>query len=259
MKQYMLPEWQSILATNQLNDFEKLWNVNAELVEPLNKRRGGWSGVFRINVTLPTGEQRTLFLKRQQNHVYKPLAHFIRGAPTFRREMKNMKRFMKKSIAIAEPIYYVENGKPGDMRAILITASISPEYRPLDVWLEEWQKSSFPPIKEQREIARKIAYAIRRMHDHHIRHGALFAKHVFLKYTPGGTVAVRFIDLEKARYWFLPSGKADTDLHALHSSVHQLDTAKKLSFYKEYIKTSRLSKSNIGLLKKIKRRFAKRS
>lgn len=257
MKDYIVPTWQAILDANQLGSFEQLWDVEAELVEPRNKRRGGWSGVSRLFVTMADGQQVTLFLKRQQNHNYKAIANLIRVVPTFRREMRNMKRFMRHGIPIAEPIYYAERKIDKQTRAILITASISPEYESLENLYTQWSETTFPPIQDRREIVKKIAYAVREIHKRFIRYGALHPKHVFIKYAPNEPISIRFIDLENARYWYLPVDGADKDLHFLHRGLRNLRAADVFYFYKCYKNVDRLKKHHLILLKQVSHRFKK--
>ncbi|MBY0544184.1 MAG: hypothetical protein K2Q14_01380 [Gammaproteobacteria bacterium] len=77
MKDYMNENWQAILKANNLDNFEKLWNLKADWFEEPNKRRGGWSGVSRVELVHPEGGKAVIFLKRQENHIYKPLRNLI--------------------------------------------------------------------------------------------------------------------------------------------------------------------------------------
>lgn len=217
---YINKSWQPILAANHLDTFEKLWAIEADWFEPPNKRRGGWSGVSRIVLNGPN-EPVVLFLKRQENHKYRPLRNIVKGAPTFRREMRNIKRFLVHGIPIPEAVYYGERKVGKKSRAILITASIAPAYQSLDYWLEHWQQEGFPPEQEYKKILTAIAKAVSFVHKKRFKYGSMVSKHIFLQYTPGTTPHVRFIDLEKARYWFLPINAALSDLNALLKSVQQ--------------------------------------
>ncbi len=256
MQDYIDPYWQPILAANNLGSFEKLWETDAELVEPLNRRGGGWSGVWRLNLRMPEGGETTIFLKRQQNHVYKPITNIVRGVPTFRREMKNMRRFMQLQLPIAEPMYYQETKHDGYMRAILITASISPAYRALEDWFKEWSATGLPPLAERHKISAAIADTIRQMHDFSLKHGALMTKHIFVRYVPGEPVGVKFIDLEKARYWPFLRGGPVHDLTELVRTLPPLSRSEKLFFYKEYMHAENLQPQDRRLLQEVEKRLA---
>ena len=75
MKQYKSEQWQEILAFNDLDTYEKIWALKAEWFEEPNERRGGWSGVSRIELKLPSGGCVGAFLKRQENHVTSSISH----------------------------------------------------------------------------------------------------------------------------------------------------------------------------------------
>ncbi|MFN7097656.1 MAG: lipopolysaccharide kinase InaA family protein [Gammaproteobacteria bacterium] len=252
MKDFINPEWLSILKANNLDTFEKIWLLDADWFEPPNKRRGGWSGVSRLELQNPAGGQVVIFLKRQENHVYKPLRNFIKGAPTFRREMKNINRFIKHQLPIPDPVFYAERTVNKRSRAILITASIAPDYRSLEEWMQEWQWEGYPPRNEYNAIIKKVAETISKMHKHYLKHGALVAKHVFLNYVPGQEPSVRFIDLEKTRYWYLPNNSFEQDLKAFAKSFNSLITRIDMSrFYKHYMGVARLSANNIKLMRRV--------
>lgn len=252
MKDYINEAWLPILKANNLDTFEKLWKMEADWFEPPNKRRGGWSGVSRLELTAPNGEKRVIFLKRQENHIYKPLRNLIKGAPTFRREMKNIKRFVKHNIPIPEPVFYAERTVNKQIRAILITASIAPDYQSLEDWVAKWEAQGYPVKSDRNDIVKKVAEAIRYMHKCYFKHGAMVSKHVFLKYVPGQPSAIRFIDLEKTRYWFLPFNGIEGDLKAFAKSLKPSITNTEMGrFYKYYIGADRLTKENTKLMKKI--------
>jgi hypothetical protein len=258
MKDYINQAWLPVLKANNLDTFEKLWKLEADWFEPPNKRRGGWSGVSRLELDNPNGGKLVIFLKRQENHIYKPLRNIIKGAPTFRREMKNIKRFVKHNIPIPEPVFYAERTVNKQIRAILITASIAPDYRSLEDWVAKWQAEGFPDRNEHNEIVKKVAEAIRYMHKHYFKHGALVSKHVFLKYVPGQPSSVRFIDLEKTRYWFLPFNGIVGDLKAFAKSFMPAITNTDMSkFYKYYIGADRLTKENTKLLRRVNKKLNK--
>ena len=89
MTHYLSPDWQAILAFNQLDNFDAFWQLEADWFEEPNHRRGGWSGVSRILLALPEGGEAAVFLKRQENHLRKTIAHPLKGIPTFRAEIDN--------------------------------------------------------------------------------------------------------------------------------------------------------------------------
>jgi hypothetical protein len=257
MEDFINASWLPVLQANNLADFEQIWQLQADWFEAPNHRRGGWSGVSCIQITDANGKTIDLFLKRQQNHSYKPFGLPWRSAPTFRREMRNMLRYMHYGIPIAEPIYYAERKADGLYRAILITASIAPEYRSLESLYNEWSQQGFPSVKERHKIIQAIAKAARKLHQHYLRHGSLAFKHVFVKYQPGQPVAVKFIDLEKSRYWLIEKRRVGNDLSALGNEVSAVSLSDKLRFYKEYLGIERLTHRNARLQRVIAKRVTR--
>ena len=85
MKEYWYnDDWQQILFDNNLDDFDDIWKLKTKWFEPPNIRRGGWSGVVKIDLDTPQGKI-GIFIKRQQNHITKTFIHPIRGMLTFER------------------------------------------------------------------------------------------------------------------------------------------------------------------------------
>lgn len=256
MKDFIHPDWIDIFKANHLSTFNELWEKEAPWFEPPNKRRGGWSGVSRIVLQDLAGNDCVFFLKRQENHLYKPLRNLIKGAPTFRREMKNIQRFIKHGIPIPTPVFYAERTVNHKIRAILITASIAPEYRSLEEWLVDWDTHGFPPKKDYDHIIETVAKAISKMHRHYIKHGALVTKHLFLKYELNQPAAVRFIDLEKTRYWFLPYNGSENDLKAFgRSALPYVSKTNVLQFYKAYEGINMLNKRQTEWVKQMGNRL----
>jgi hypothetical protein len=83
MKDFIAGDWQQLLDGNGLDSFEALWTLDAGWFEAPNKRRGGWSGVSRCDLEVPEGGSVGVFVKRQQDHVYRSPRHPLRGMLTF--------------------------------------------------------------------------------------------------------------------------------------------------------------------------------
>ncbi|NNM59291.1 MAG: hypothetical protein HKM04_05700 [Legionellales bacterium] len=259
MKDYINNSWEPILKANNLDSFEKLWEIKADWFEPPNKRRGGWSGVSRLELANPEGGSLVVFLKRQENHIYKPIRNLIKGAPTFRREMKNIQRFTHFGIPIPDPVFYGERSVNKQIRAILVTASIAPDYRSLEDWSAHWKKEGQPSHADKKLILQTVAESIKKIHKQFLKHGALVSKHIFIKYQPGQAPSVRFIDLEKTRYALLSRRAVFGDLKALSRSLPDIGSVDKSRFYKYYLGTDRLTRENAGLMLKISNALSKKA
>lgn len=231
MKQYISPLWQPILAFNGLDNFDALWNLQAEWFETPNQRRGGWSGVCRVELLHPRGGTVVLYLKRQQNHRHYCWRHPIKGSATFQREARNIVNFKKLGIPSLNLIYFGEQEIKGDNQAILITEALT-DYAALDHWLNHWQGSPLTTMMKEK-ITFQLAKVIRAMHDAGYRHGSLYPKHIYLKVNDEQEPEVRLIDLEKARYSPFKKERVLKDLGTLkkHAVCTDRDRVRFLKHY----------------------------
>ncbi len=191
--------WQPILQQNGLDSFDALWNLDAEWFEEPNKRRGGWSGVARIQLRSPEGKKIGLFLKRQQNHMCRSPLHPIRGIPTFAREFKNIRRFQQLNVAALESIYFGQRQINGDHQGILLTRELE-GFSPMDApQFLPGEGGLLASIKARKALFEKLAGLLRRLHAEKWQHSCLYPKHIFIKPLAQEAFDVRLIDLEKAR------------------------------------------------------------
>ena len=188
--------WQSLFKQNNLGQFEALWTLESEWFEPPNYRRNGWSGVIKYPLTDNHGNTIWVFIKRQENHNYKTLRHPFSGVPTFRREFINIQRLNQHNIPTLTTLYYGERQINGKSQSILVTLSLE-GYESFESFFANDQ-----PVDDRltQKIMQLAGQHTRRLHDAHFRHGSLYPKHFFVK-AEGDTVDVRFIDLEKLK-WF---------------------------------------------------------
>ncbi|GEM_PF-94548 len=210
---------EAVFQQNRLAGFDPLWNLDAPWVEAPNERRAGISGVVTWDLVGPGGQSWPVFIKRQHNHNTRTLKHPLKGVPTFYREHRNITYLNKLGVPTIEVLYYGEQASTDGTKAILVS-------RALDgyVSLEDWLNSSAE--KDEVVVAsvlEQIVAAIKPMHQHRIRHGCLYGKHVFLKFfsdngiaTQGRTaVDVRLLDLEKAHFSLFKNRIITKDLSQL--------------------------------------------
>ncbi len=193
----------TVFQNSHLDNFDKLWSLDAPWFEAPNERRSGFSGVVTWEFIGQHGEIWPVFIKRQHNHNTRTWRHPLTGIPTFYREYQNITNLIKLGVPTIDTLYYGEQATADGVKAILVS-------RALDgyVSLEDWFKSSAE--KDELVIAavlKQIVAAIKPMHQHRIRHGCLYGKHIFIKFLPDNTsmasgaepiVDVRLLDLEKA-------------------------------------------------------------
>lgn len=237
----------------ELSTFEQLWDCEIAWFEAPNERRGGWSGVGRLQLQTKEGGSLCLFVKKQQNHGRRTLLHPLRGEPTFRREYKRLQYLQTHGIAAPQVVFYDEKVIEGQSRAILVTEELE-GYQPLDSLADIWFAQGGISRQYKQAMLRTIAESLRNFHQLGLVHRALYPKHIFVK-SADGQAQVALIDLEKARFspffWY----RAYFDLAALNRHAEHWSRSQRLCFFKQYCHLNRLS----GLSKWLCRCIVKRS
>jgi hypothetical protein len=169
-------------------------------VEPGNRRRGGWSQVFRF---VPAGAA-GLFVKRQEDHVYRSWRHPVQGRLTAEREFHALARCREAGVAVTDAVLYATSTAAGHQRGVLVTRALD-AYRALD---ELMLAREHPNRSARNRILLHTAALVRRLHAAHLEHGCLYPKHVMVHvaWLAGAAIAdtppVVLIDLEKCtRRW----------------------------------------------------------
>ncbi|HLF98545.1 MAG TPA: lipopolysaccharide kinase InaA family protein [Methylococcaceae bacterium] len=243
--------WREILARNGLADFDALWALHRQgWFEPPNRRRGGWSGVVRHETMTETGEPVGLFVKFQEDHVYRSILHGFAPRATYDREFANLRRFQAAGLPAPEWVYFGQMRQEGHLRAILVTRELH-DYAPLDTLNP--QELSRP---QRRVLLETLARSAQRMHRHFIQHGSLYPKHIYYRFGADGACDVRLIDLERGRWHPCRRSIAIRDLSSLLRRVrHVYRRTEQLRFLLAYCDTSRLNPRAKSLAKAILRRI----
>lgn len=242
---YFASDWRGVLELNGLRSFEDFWGLKADWFEAPNERRGGWSGVARIELRLPDGGTRGAFLKRQENHVTRTWRHPLRGQATLAREFDNCLEFERHHIPTVKPLYFGLRRVDGDLRAVLLTEELA-GFRSLADWMTEWRAQGPPAPRRRRQIAEALAAAVRLMHSRRFRHQCLYPKHLFLRLPDAGASPrgagpeVRIIDLEKAKRKAFRWLAARRDLSTLERHCGDWSLRDRIRFYRAYLRVTRL-------------------
>ncbi|MCK4509713.1 MAG: hypothetical protein KAU27_14290 [Desulfuromonadales bacterium] len=252
MKDHFPDHWREILRHNNLDSFEKLWNLELDWFEEPNQRRGGWSGVSRCDLELPEGGKVGVFLKRQENHITRTVLHPF-GMSTFIREIQNILRFKKASIPALEPVYFAVRKVEGDLRAILCSEALD-GYEPLENLVKRWSTEGWPDRNTRQRLMEAIASVTSRMHGHKIQHNCFYPKHIFVRLSETA-INVRIIDLEKAKVKILRRYATFRDLYALNRHSQGWSRTDRMRFLLIYLGRKRLDCD----AKKLWRRIATRT
>lgn len=251
MQDYLADNWKALLEENGLKTFDDWWQREADWFEEPNYRRGGWSGVSRLELKAADGTVRAIFLKRQENHVAKTLLHPIRGVPTFVREMRNILRLKEGGVAALEPVYFAVRKINGAQRAVLVTESLD-GFSPLDeISMDELAHGA------RRQLIKAVALLIRRFHAMSLQHNCMYPKHIFVKPTGDGYEA-RLIDLEKTKRRLFERTAMVRDLDSLNRHTDKWSSADRLFFIHCYMHSQSLTSAVRSLWSELLNRRKKR-
>lgn len=222
-----------LLEANQLGDFEHLWGYQSEWFEAPNDDRNGWSGVNRLLLKLPTGEELGVFLKRQQNYMRRTFLHPFTGESTFACEFRVIRYLMKHGVPVPRPVFFDAIASKEGTKAILVTEELN-GYRSLDIVLQELFKQPGAPIKTKKALLSCVAQVVKKLHHARIQHRALYPKHLFVNMEEPESPQIAIIDLEKARIKFIPVMRTIQDLSTLNRRLEGLSKSYRLYFFKQY-------------------------
>ncbi len=253
MSDFIHRDWQRILAHNHLQEFDQVWALEAPWFEEPNRRRGGWSGVSRVELALPEGGSRAVFLKRQENHGTFALSHPIRGVPTFQREFERIELYRSLGIPALVPVYFAVRRDPKGHRAILATEELV-DYVSVQELVSRWLRDGVPPRAVRRQVLQAVADLLRRMHDARLQHSCFFPKHIYIRTRPDGGVEARVIDLEKSRRRAFRGQCAQRDLYSLLIPSLHWTLSDRLWFFKRYLGLEKLDAPAKALWPSIARR-----
>lgn len=197
---YLDDDYAEIFTKNGLDSFEAIWDAEADIVDDPNLGRGGHSDVGILRLLDGDGEQ-CFYLKRQVNHNCKTVKHPFHGIPLAIREWLNIKRLKKAGIETMD-VACVGRVCSEDDRALLVTRALD-GFQTIGEWL-----SHKPQDKERQAVMETLGRLIGKMHRSGIKHGCLYAKHIFL--ATDSPKNIRLIDLEKCKpIWSKRGGPKD--------------------------------------------------
>lgn len=214
----------------QVSEFDFYWQQQGEWVEEPNQRRGGESGVQRLD----DGNGQLLYAKRQVGHIYRSLLHPF-GRPTVLRELDALNSFEQLGVRVPRIVFCgAERDADHQWRALLVSEALD-GFVDLETWYAEGSRERYPEIVHERML-KDLAQNLARMHLGHWQHGCLYGKHVFVNVI--GTddqaeVEVALLDLEKCRRRISCQRAAYNDLRQLgrHSSISKAHWKTLLYFY----------------------------
>lgn len=220
---------QAVLTESE-SEFEHFWATRGEWVEPPNLRRGGESGVQRVQ----GDDGRLLYVKRQTGHIYRSVLHPF-GRPTVLRERDALEGLRRLGVGAPQTVFCgARRDEKMQWRALLVTEALV-GYEPIEDWYAAGGRECHGEALHD-QLLQTLAQTLARMHRGRWQHSCLYIKHVFVKVTGKGEQAVAHVallDLEKGRQRLTARRAALHDIKQLrrHSSFNSPDWEKFIYFY----------------------------
>lgn len=187
--------------------FQQWWQRQGDWVEAPNIRRGGESGVQRLQ-----GEDGSLlYVKRQTGHLYRSLRHPF-GYPTAMRESDALQAFAQLGVSVPRLVYAGCRRQAGAWQALLVTEALE-DYRCLEERYAAGEAALWGEALHLR-ILQAVGATLGRLNRGRWQHGCLYPKHLFVRLR-ADEVEVALLDLEKSRRRLRAGQAARHDLQQL--------------------------------------------
>lgn len=252
MLTFFSTKYSSLLHNNQLDTFEKVWTREVKWFEEPNERRGGWSGVGRIELKQDDGTDLGGYLKRQDSHCKRTLMHPIKGVPTFQREFEMMHYLEQRGVCVPEVMLFGRNPN-GDLKTTLLTKELA-GFVPLENLTEQLFANGRPALSVQRSIVKAVALYARKLHAAKVQHRSFYPKHLFVNMTNAHAPQLAVIDLEKSRINRFSLFRSLMDLSALNRHAEHWSRSRRMYFFLNYLGINRLSPYAKWLCRRIVKR-----
>jgi hypothetical protein len=253
MVSFVSHQYKAKLRDFQFDNFDSIWATEMEWFEEPNYRRGGWSGVGRLEFAREGQAPFCVFVKKQQNHGRWTMMRPFAGEPTFKRESERLIFLEKHHFAAPIVLFYGESSAGSDQQAVLVTLALD-EYQSLEEVFKNWWPTA--DINQQQKLIELVAVELKRFHDLGLVHRALYPKHIFIK-NIDHHAEIALIDLEKSRFTFFKSYRAFFDLAALNRHSKDLSLTQRIRFFKSYLGVKKLNVLNKVLCRLIANRSAR--
>ena len=182
---------------------EDILGAPGKWVEPPNIRRGGESGVLRVEL-----EGLTFYKKQQVGHVYRNLLHPL-GYPTVAREAKALRAAASLGVSTPSLVYAHVRKQDGAWHAVMVTAALDGYLSLEDFYANQLDQSL--GSRRHHEILEAYGRVLARLNVGRWQHGCLYLKHVFVDFSEP-SIKVALLDLEKARQRLTAKRAARHDL-----------------------------------------------
>jgi hypothetical protein len=252
------PRVAAALAHEGINGWDGLWSLDYPWVQSPNRRRGGFQGVVRRELTLPDGGSLVVYLKVHRNRVSRTPAHPFKGIPTLRREVEALKRLDGLGIPVTKPVYYAERTVGGERRAMMMTEELA-GFESLEDRVTRWCEEGWPPPSERADLIRSLARILDTVHARVLKMNAYTEEHIFVKGSGAGT-EICLIDCERCKRVWSGAYARVGDLATFDRTTMRWSRTDRWRFLKAYLGNPATSAGIKGLWNKVlarRRRKAK--
>ena len=256
MKDYIHKDYVQRLAVNRLNTFDLVWAYKQDWFEEPNSRRGGWSGVGRLDLPSEEGSFK-VFLKRQEDHRRRTMWHPFAGEPTFACEFRTMMYLQRRGVSVPVPVFFGKRYFEGHVRAILMTEELV-GFKSLEDVTRDLFSTGKVSVSVQRQILRGVAAAVKSLHAARVQHRSLYPKHLFVRWPSESVPEVVVIDLEKSRVKWIAAIRVVYDLATLNRHADHWSRTARMYFFLQYLGVRRLTRWQKLLCRLIVKRTVKR-
>ncbi len=246
-------KWEAILSEAGLLDIEAVVGREFDWFETPNQRRGGWSGVSRIvlNPNVSPEDQKTVFLKIQQNHWFRAPNNFFRRHLTFEREIDAMTQISSIVNCTPEVLLFGRWITGQDAWAVIITRSLD-GWLPLNGWLLGKNGLVPPDQATLLKIFEAIASTSRQLNEAGWVHLSFSAKHLFVRPNKEAAYDICLIDYEKCRRHIFSGYRTIKDCSHFMRHTPKFSDAHKRYYLKSYFQTETFTPSQRRLIRKMK-------
>ncbi|MFC3606615.1 lipopolysaccharide kinase InaA family protein [Stutzerimonas tarimensis] len=174
------------------DSFDRWLGCPGEWVEAPNQRRGGLSGVQRLQGS----DGRLRYRKQQVEHCYRDWRHPF-GEPTILREARAFEAFAALGVRVPALVYCGTRRGLAGREALLVTEALA-GFDSLESCYARQAPADWGGERHA-EVFRRIGAVLARLHLARWQHGCLYPKHIFVRVDEGRAAEVALLDLEKSR------------------------------------------------------------
>jgi tRNA A-37 threonylcarbamoyl transferase component Bud32 len=226
--------------------FQFFWDHKGLWVEQPNRRRGGWSGVYKIELQSDDGEREILYVKKHHAHRTRSVLGIGRKH-TLEREYNALCHAHAHAIGAPELVFFGMDGED----CILATRALD-GLGPVSQLRDDYVAGQVG-MDTRRQLARNLGTLFAKMHGAGMRHSDPHGDHLLANLESGATPAL--IDWEMASVCLRPNYNRVRDLAIVGRSLRWATRTDIARFLHAYFGVSRLGWKERWRIRQLQRRI----